>query len=64
MRKEEIRNFIRKCYVANPAATALLGLIVALWCISLIACLILGSDSFGYMLYYQRFDHWNDFSTA
>jgi hypothetical protein len=61
MRKAETEDFIRRCYATHPAATVLLGLVAAMWCISLIACLILGSDSFGYMLYYQRFDHWNDF---
>jgi hypothetical protein len=61
MRKAETEDFIRRCYATHPAATVLLGLVAAMWCISLIACLILGSDSFGYMLYYRRFDHWNDF---
>lgn len=60
MSKGEIGDFVRRCYVTNPAATVMLGLILALWIFSLAVCLLLGPDSFGYMLYWKRSDYWND----
>jgi hypothetical protein len=61
LRKEDIGDFVRGSYAANPAATVLLGVIVAMWIFSVVCCLLLGPDSFGYMLYYKRYEYWSDF---